>query len=321
MITLTTAALPRHDLLGAYFERPNRFVPNIRRMMTPLQMPGVSGGFLRVPYAATTQVESTNRVKGGGFRRGTWSPSDDTYRLRVRGYEEVVTPEDRSMYKNHITSLDALTAARAMDIMLRTEEAEGIAAMLNTTTRPVNTGTLGHTVSVNWSTAASANGILDAKTAHANFRGNCGMAPNFVAMSWLAALELSCQAAVLARLTPTSQPGMVQPLEYIAKALMVQEVIIVDEYKNTATEGQTVVLDNFWDDDYVFFGRKALSADDPTEPCFARTLYCDDDMLGGLETIRSYGEEPNLQDVFGAIQCIQQKNMDTKLGYLMKIRP
>lgn len=321
MITNTSAALPRHDLLGAYFERPNRFVPNIRRMMTPLVVPGVSGGFLRVPYAATTQVESTNRVKGGGFRRGVWTPSDDTYRLRVRGYEEAVTPEDRSNYKNHIASLDNLTSARALDIMLRTEEAEGIAAMLNTTTRPVSSGTLGHTVSTNWDTAATANGILDAKTAHKNFRGNCGMAPNFAALSWSAALELSCQAAVLARLTPTSQPGLMQPLDFLAKALMVQEVIIVDEYKNTANEGQTAVLDNFWDDDYVFFGRKALSTDDPSEPCFARTLYCTDDGLGGLESVESYGEDPNKQDIFRAFQCIQQKGMDTNLGYLMKIRP
>lgn len=325
IITGSGAALPRQDLLGAYYQRPARFSPNIRKILTPLKMPGVSGAFLIVPRPALTQVEETGRRAGAGFSRGNWKPSSDTYLLQERGYEEPVTPLARSQYKNHLPQLDQMTANRAMDIMLRAEEISGAAAVINTTTRSVTTTTggftLGHTVSTDWATAASADGALDAKTVHTNFRVNAGMSPNFAAMTFKAAMDLSTQAAVLNRFRYVTAPGLMLPLEALAATLMVPEVIILDEYKNTAKEGQTASIGNIWDDNYVFFGVKAQSQDDPSEPCFGRTLFCDDPGLGGLESIESYGEDPTKQDVFRAFQCIQQKDMDVNLGYLLKIRP
>lgn len=325
IITGSGAALPRQDLLGAYYQRPSRFSPNIRKLMTPLRMPGVSGAFLVVGRGALTQVESVGRRAGGGFTRGNWKPSTDTYLLNERGYEETVTPLARCQYKNHIASLDQMTANRSLDIMLRAEEIDGAAVVLNTTTRSVTTTTngftVGHTVGTSWDTAASADGALDAKTVHANFRVNAGMAPNFAALTFKAALKLSTQAAVLNRFRYTSQPGLMLPIDAIAATLMVPEVIILDEYKNTAKEGQTASIGNIWDDGLVFFGVKAYSQDDPSEPCFGRTLFCDDPELGGLESVESYGEDPTKQDVFRAYQCIDQKNMDVNLGYLLDIEP
>jgi len=314
---------PRADLLGAYNERPVRFTGRIREMITPVRTPGVEGSFPKIAAAQTTRVESTRVAKGGAYPRSDFTTTDGVYKLAAFGHEQTITPLDRVKYKDAMPQLEQFMANLALDIMYRGEEVDGITKMLNTTKRPVNTGTLGHTAAVPWATSATGDAAVDAAKANTNFRANAaGIGPNFVAMNRAAMQSMSLQAAMLNRVRYTQRAGMLLPLDFIAEIFQVDECIIVDEYKNTAKEGQTGVFSTVWSDSYVFLGRRGFNPDDLAEPAFARTMYYDGpmaEMLGGLGMVESYGEDPTKQDVVRAYSAIQQNEIDDRLGYLIKI--
>lgn len=314
---------PRADLLGAYNERPVRFTGRIRDMITPCKTPGVEGAYPRIAAAETTRINSTRVAKGGAYPRSDFTTTDGVYKLAAFGHEQTITPLDKVKYKDTMPQLEQTKANLAFDTMLRGEEVDGITKMLNTTKRPVNTGTLGHTASVPWATSATADAAVDANLANKNFRANAaGIGPNFVAMNRNAYQALSLQKALMDRVRYTSRAGILLPLDFVAETFQVDECIIVDEYKNTAKEGQTGVFSTIWSDSYVFLGRRGLNSEDLAEPAFARTMYYDGpmaDLLGGLGMIESYGEDPTKQDVVRAYSAIQQNEVDDRLGYLIKI--
>lgn len=237
----------------------------------------------KIPLEQLLQAADVTRTASGGYRRTTLKFDKWAYATEEYGIESVVTERLKRMYQN-IFDVESILAMRNRDIVLREAEKRIAALIQNTSTWTGSS--LKTDVSVEWSTAATADPISDVNAAKQKVFDQTGLWPNALVICYPVFMNLRKCAKIIDRLE-SSGAGQSTKASEITAAMLAQvfdldDVIVSGAAKNTADEGQTRVLAQIWDDEYAMVARIAKT-NDVAEPCIARTFHWAEDgsQIGG----------------------------------------
>lgn len=217
--------------------------------------------------------EELERAAGAGWNRAKWGFEPRTFATVMRGAEEPLDDDERSVYAD-ILDAELLCVARAFDRLLNSFERRVLKAAVT------NTVTLGYTNAAGtaWSSHSSATPVKNVLDAGNSMRNLGGLYPNCVAMSRPAWRNLIQCTQIHDRLGlgagSNSNTGNITK-EAIAELFDVQKVVVAESIKMNGSAVASIFPDN-----QVFVGRVAMT-NDPKEPCIGRSVIHQDSEAGG----------------------------------------
>lgn len=316
----TSSVQPRPEIAQSLIEFDlamdrNGFVGH--RVFPVFEAPKDHGTFGKIPIEQLLQNRETARAPKGGYSRGNYTFTSDTFTTAEHGAEEPVDDREKAMYSDYFNA-DLYASQRAMDVVLRNAEKRIAAAVFNTSTWTGSSLTTA--VSTEWSTAATSTPINDVEGAVRKVRTNTGLKPNTIIMPWTVFRNLRLCSQIIDRITSSGAGSPAKPTDItpamLAAVFDIESVLVADSQKNTATEGQSASLSDIWSNEYVMVCRVARTQD-LAEPCIGRTFHWGEDgsRIGG--TVESYREEDIRSDVMRVRHQVGEKVLYAECGHLL----
>ena len=316
----TSLATARPDLGGSLMEfdlamGQQGFIA--QKILPVFESQTAFGPFGIIPIEQLLQTRDTKRASGSGYARGSFTFTKGTFACEEEGAEEPIDDRDVQMYADYF-SLEEVSAARALDAVVRNAEIRAAALIFNATTW---TGAALTTAITNeWDDAANAVPRADVKAAMIKVWENSGLWPNALIINHIVFENLKDVAAVIDRLKYAGftdpDPGAITEAA-IAQALGIDRVIVAGSPKNTAAEGQTASLASVWSDEYAMVCKVCTRPNDIREPCIGRTIHWGQDgsTIGG--TVESYRDENVRGDIIRVRHDVDEKVMYVEAGHLL----
>lgn len=313
----TSTAIPRRDLLGSLMKATPTSVFLAGQIFTAFPVPGETGTFGKIPIAALKSRADVKRNPKSGYNRTDWKFESDTYKCQVYGHEELRDDNEASIYRDWF-DYESMLAMRGREIVLMEQEIRARALVHNTTTFPLS-GNTGLTVSNQWDVAASATPTADIQAGREGIRTRCGLLPNVLQISWATWFDLWRCADVVDKIkyTVTPQiplPGNVAARGALAALFGLEDILVADQFYNSAIEGQTEVITDVWTMEYAFLFHRNPQARDISVPTFGRLFHYDEN--GGMLDTLMWRDESVESDVYRVKQCVQEKIVYTEAGFL-----
>lgn len=197
---------------------------------------------------ARRRVQTVKRHKDGTFNRVETSADQVSYSCENAGLEERLPDQDRVHFGSVFDAEFQVALGIARDV-LRARDIALAAALFTTGTfgsgyNTAATGTWG---------GGSSDPILDVELAKDKIRQRIGMFPNKALMSAGLWTKASYDPKILAQVKTlrsyagdlTANRGRI-PLQVLADVFGLDEIIVGEEIKDTAAEGQTSSLSDIW---------------------------------------------------------------------------
>lgn len=265
-----------------------------------------SGNTGIIPVEQLLQSPDTARSPGSGYQRGKFTFKPDTFVTTEHGWEELVDDNESAMYSSYF-SAEMISAARALDFVLRSYESRVAAAYFNTANF-TNTGVAG---AVKWSTIATATPLTDIEAAVLLVYAQCGLWPNCLILTRKAFryLRRCAQITDLVKYNGLMdvRAGKVTA-QAIAEVCDLERVIIAGSTTNTAKEGQAAAFAQLWDPTMAMVAHIDFTGgEDFRRPTVGRTFHWAEDgsTIGG--TMESYRDETRRSDVIRCRNQTQEK--------------
>lgn len=271
-----------------------------------------SGNFGKITVESLLQARNTNRSAGGGYSRGKWTFTTDSWTTEEHGAEEPIDDRTKRAYANYFDA-EMVCTGRARDAVLRNAEQRAAALIFDTAAITPTA------VSTEWSTVGSATPVTDVEAEIKAFRAAIGFKPNAILLPWVAFRNLRNNAQILDRI---KYSGIHDPTpekitaEVLAQVFDLKYVFVPDAMKNTADSGQDVTFGEIWDDEYVAILRVA-ETNDIQEPCVGRTFHWSEDGSQILGTVETYRDEPIRADVVRVRHDVDEKRLYTQCCRLL----
>jgi hypothetical protein len=289
------------------------------RALPVLEVAQAAGNFGRIPIAALLQTPDTTRAPGGGYNRGRFAFTPDSFATVEHGWEEPVDDGEAAILRLYFDA-EQHAAQRAMDFVLRAQEIRAAALLFNVTTW---TGpTLTTAVTVDWTAAhhATATPVADVMAAKLRVWQNCGMWPNTVILNRALFNHLRQADEVKDYIAARGAGAPIRASEVTAQMMAsvfdVDEVLIAGCAYNSANEGQAVTFTQIWATDYCSVAR-ICKTNDVREPGVGRTFHwgSDGSDIGG--TIETYRAEDLRSDVVRVRNQTHEKLLYTQCQHLL----
>lgn len=252
-----------------------------------------SGEYPKIPIEAVLNTPDTKRAPRAPYARGGWNFEMGTFSCEEHGWEEPVDDVEARLYARFFDA-EAESARIATDIIMRGHEKRVQALVQNTANAVGNAA-----VSVEWSTAATATPKADIKTAIQTMRGLSGLEPNAIVMS-KKVLENCLNTAELRTYLQYTSPHLVEGVAAQAATLAryfgVEQVVVGGAQQNTAKQGQSAVIGDIWDDEYVNLMHISSGGPSLREPAFGRTMLWTTDSPSPVVS-ESYREEQTRSEI------------------------
>lgn len=305
--------------LGTFFQ----FDPEMDRngFIGSLVLPVVesqkaSGTFGKISLAALLANRTTNRAPGTGYARQNWEFTPASFACEEHGAEEPIDDREAAMYADYFDA-EAVATMRARDVVLRNYERRCNDLIFNTGTW---TGaSLATSVSVPWTTIATATPLTDVEAAVQKVYDNSGLRANALVLSWKAfrAVRRCAQILDLVKYNGLMdvRSGNITA-EAMAQCFGLEKVIVGGASRNSAIEGQTGTAAQIWTATMAMVCRVSDSAD-MRDPCIGRTIHWGEDgsSIGG--TVESYRDETVRSDVIRCRMDTDELVMYTQAGHLL----
>lgn len=309
----------RPDLAGSLMEfnlamRGAGFIAN--RVAPVFEAATPSGSYGLIPIEQLLKIGDTKRANGSGYNRGSWTFTKGTFACDEHGWEEPVDDRARRMYRNYFDA-ELIAAQRARNMVMQNYEIRVAALLFNATTFTSYTSA----VTTEWSTGASATPVDDVQTAKSAVRLQCGMRPNALIICRTVFDNLRQCDQVMDRIaaqgagTGIKQADVTQAL--MAQVFDLEEVIVAEEIKDSALEGQDVSLAEIWDDEYAMVARIGRNPNDFQDPGVARTIHWSEDGSQIGAVIESYRDEAARSDIIRARMDSDEIVPYVEAGYLL----
>lgn len=283
----------------------------------PIDVDQQSGTYPRIKIKQLLRNASVERTSEGNYPRDTYEFENDSYATKEYGIEQTVDGRDAARFKNYMDA-EAIAASLAQSRILQAREERTAALIFNTGTW--NTAALTTAVAVPWSTYATAVPITNVDAARIKFRNNSGRKPNALIMEYTVFIHLRNCQQIIDRIAAAGAGDKVKAND-ITKSMLAQVfdvdfVIVADNMKNTANEGQAAALSGVWDPTMCMLARVATS-NNIKEPCIARTLHWTEDgsMVNGA--MESYQDPRSRKDIIRCRHDVQEKVVFTEMGHLL----
>jgi hypothetical protein len=276
-----------------------------------------AGNYGVIPVEQLLQGRTVLRGPGGGYSRGNWQFTPQTYNTIEYGAEEPIDDNEATAYREYFDA-EQVGAQRAMDAVLREAEKRVAAAVIDTT---VWTGaTLATAANSVWSNATNAVPITDVKNAKEKVWDGTGIWPNAVIMSRKNFMNCRVADQVKDDIASAGAGDSVLQREIsvkqLAQAFDLDFVIVGGSAKNTANENQNVSIASVWSETEVMVCRIALT-NDFREACIGRTFHWSEDGSSPGGTFESYRDETVRADIVRARHQVEEKILYTEMGHLI----
>jgi hypothetical protein len=302
-------SLEEFDLLA---DRQGFIAP---RVLPVFEVQKAAGTFGKIAIESLLANVETRRAPRTGYSRGDWKFTTDSYATEEHGHEEVVDDNEAAMYREYFEA-ELISAARALDVVLRNAERRVADAIFNATTW----ASYKTEVTTEWSTAASATPIDDVEAAVQAIYARTGLWPDTLILNRIVFRNLRNCDQIIERIASSGAGSPTKPTD-ITTAMLSQvfdlpNIVVSGGTKNTATEGQSASLSPIWSSEYAMICR-ICSTNDIAEPGLGRTFHWSEDgsTIGG--TIESYRDETVRGDVIRARHQVDEKVLYAEAGQLL----
>jgi hypothetical protein len=276
---------------------------------TPLQ----SADYPIIPIEALLKLQSTKRAPRTGYNRSDYEFETGTYSCEEHGWEEPIDDVERKLYMRYFDAEEVATQ-RAVDIILRNHEIR-VAAIVQSTS--VITAT--SAVSVRWSTVATCTPKLDIKAAKRALIAATGVRANALVMSEKVFENLLICSELKDYLKYTT-PYLLDTEEgqrrVVAQYLGIEKLLVGGSQYDSAKKGQSFVLADIWDDEYVTLCQVSNGGRNLREPCIGRTMLWTEDSPQMLVT-EQYRDEPVRSDVYRVRHNVDEAIIFAGAGYIL----
>ena len=272
-----------------------------------------TGTYPVIPLEAFLKIQETERAPRGNYNRSDYQFKDGSYVCKDRGWEELLDDSEAAMYRRFFDA-EEVAAKRAVDVILRSREYRVAAKLMNTSNI---TGT--SNVSIAWNTSATATPRKDVTTAKTAMRAASGLAPNVLAMAKAVfdAVMLTKEIMDAFRYTnPIEVGGEEAQRRLLAQYFGVDRILVGNAIKDGAKKGQSAVIADIWDDEYVLLAKVSTGGPDLREPCIGRTFLWTEDSPNMLVT-EQYREEKARSTVYRVRNNVDEAFIFQKAGYLL----
>jgi len=243
------------------------------------------------------KAQPTARAPRGAYNRSDYTFTNATYSCSENGFEELLDDSERTLYGDAQIEAETIATLRAVDVILRKQEARQIAMA-------IATGSIANAAAaVAWSTAASATPRIDVLAAKEAMRSNFGIKPNLMVISDASKNDLLLTAEITDALkytNPIELGGEEAQLAILASYFGVDEVVVADAQVDSAKKGQSKSLADMWTNTIAGLYRVSSSRD-LKEPSFGRSMLWTGDSPQNIVT-EEYRAESNRSDVYRARQ-------------------
>ncbi|MEN6623612.1 MAG: major capsid protein [Smithella sp.] len=266
-----------------------------------------------IPLETILKLQETERAPRGNYNRSDYQFEDGYYATKDRGWEELLDDVEAAMYRRYFDAEEVATK-RCVDIILRAREARVAAKLMNTTNIPATSN-----VAIPWSTPATATpraNVIAAKTA---MRAASGLTPNAIAMAKAVfdAVMLTKEIMDAFRYTnPIEIGGEEAQQRILAQYFGVDRILVGNSIKDGAKKGQSSVIADIWDDEYILLAKVSNGGQDLREPCLGRTFLWTEDSPDMLVT-EQYRAETNRSEVYRVRNNTDEAFIFTGAGYLL----
>lgn len=318
----TSLATLRPDLAGGFmqFDLAMDRQGFIGNLVLPVFETAVQAGpFGKITLESLLQNRETKRAPGGGYNRGNWEFTTDSFACVENGAEEPIDDREAKMYASYF-DVEQVSAQRAYDAVLRAQELRAANLIFNTTTW---TGAaLTTAVGTAWTAAnaATAVPITNVNAAAVKVWEGCGMWPNALIMNRQVFKNLKVNDQVKAAIASLGAGSSIRARditrEMLAAVFDVDYVFVAGSAQNAAIEGQTRSLAHLWSSSYCMVARVCTSQD-IREPGLGRTLHwgADGSQVGG--TVETYRDENVRSDIVRVRHDVQEKVLYAECGHLL----
>ena len=259
--------------------------------------PRKEGEYPVITTESFLKPQSTRRAARAAYNRSDYTFTKQTYSCEEDGFEELLDDSERELYGDAQIDAESIAVMRAVDVVLRKQEARQIAMA-------IDTGSISNAAAaVLWSTAATATPRIDVLAAKEAMRSNFGIKPNIMVISDASKNDLLLTAEITDALKytyPIELGGEETQLRILASYFGVDEVLIADAQTDSAKKGQSLSLADVWTNTICGL-YKVSSSRDLKNPSFGRTMLWTGDSPENIVT-EQYRAESNRSDVFRARQ-------------------
>ena len=244
-------------------------------------VPEQSADYPVIPIESLLKLQDTSRSARGNYNRSDYKFETGTYSCKEHGWEEPVDDSEASLYRRYFDA-EEVAVMRAVDILLRDQEARIAAKVFNTSNITATAD-----VATPWSTAASCAPLTNVTAGKIAMRAASGLAPNVVAMSLkvFETLLLSSELKDAFKYTNPLEIGSVDAKKrLLAQYFGVEQVLVGGAIKDGAKKGQSFSISDIWDDEYVGLFKVSNGGADLRDPCLGRTFLWSADSPDNLVT-------------------------------------
>ncbi|MCW8129618.1 MAG: hypothetical protein KIS92_04460 [Planctomycetota bacterium] len=310
-----TYATPRLDLGRAMWEYMlgsqqfigTRVLPIFRTMKK-------SAAFSKITRESILRSRNVKRAPRGSYSRDQYEAKDQSYSCEERGHEQPLDDVERELYASDFSA--ELAAARIAANVVLLEQERDIASMIFNATTWNGAALYTDNSGAPWATVGTdIIGQVDA--AKDKVRTNSGMKANALIISQAQIKNLKANTAIKAAISYVAIPTEDQILAALTGLFGLKHVIVGDQIRNSAKEGQAFVGADVWSSSYAMIARVAES-EDLTEPCIGRTMLWTADSPENA-TVEEYREEQTRSWVYRARHQADEVVFDANYGHLLKI--
>jgi hypothetical protein len=272
-----------------------------------------AGNYPVIPIEALLKLQTTARASRGAYSRGDWEFELGNYSCKENGWEEPVDDSESKLYQRYFDA-EQIATLRAVDILLRAQEARVAAKIFNTANITATAD-----VAIPWGTAATAVPRANIMTAKLAMRAASGLDPNVAVMSRKVFDTLMMTKEITDAFMYTNP---IQVGGYDAQKLLmaqyfgVDKILVAGAIKDGAKKGQAYSISDLWDDEYVGLFKVSSGGSDLREPCLGRTFLWTGDSPQNVVT-ESYREEQTRSNVYRVRQNTDEAFVFTGAGYLL----
>lgn len=276
-------------------------------------VPEQSAEYPVIPIESLIKLQDTSRAPRAGYNRSDYQFKTGMYSCVENGWEELVDDAEAALYRRYFDAEEVATR-RAVDILLRGQEAR-IAAML------LNTGNITATsdISTAWNSSANCTPHADVSAAKDAMRAASGLKPNVIAMSYkiFVTVMRSAEIKTAFRYTnPIEIGGEEAQKLLLAQYFGVGKILVGDAIKDSAKKGAAPTIADIWDDEYILLAKVSDGGNDLREPCLGRTFLWTGDSPQNLVT-EQYREEASRSNIYRVRQNTAEAFIFKGAGYLL----
>ena len=310
----TTLQRPDLGQVAYEYQESAPFRGLIAQKILPLvSVRDISADYPVLPTEATMKLPNARRAQKGAYTRLGWEFATGTYSCEEFGLETPVDDVEAKLYMSYFDA-EAESLKITMDTMLRNQEARAAALLFNTSNAVANAA-----VSTEWSTASTCTPKADIKAAITAMRAASGVSPNAIVMS-LKVFENVLNAAELKTYLQYTAPHLVDGMEAqrltLARYFGVEEVLVGGAISDSSKKGQSTVISDIWDDEYISLCRIAKAGEGFKTPSFGRSFLWTPDSAANL-VVETYREEQIRANIIRVRHHIDEAIVSVGSNYLL----